>query len=214
MNYLQEELYTNQLIGKTCFISRVKEKNIKCDFSTLHSLVYKVLRKSNTYHNKSDLNKNLSGELMKEYIKRASIKSSGKTPSDKQLLTYYYSLRNHENSSTNFNKISEGNLLLNNYQQIKGDEMDWEESMQLATRYLKDDIVKTIEKFDFDNIVLLQPELLNQKRNKNALEFFLAFRDWSIRHTDWNIFQINKNGEIYCYDKKLNHPVTNSYQVQ
>lgn len=208
MNYYEEAIRTKQLNGKTCFISRVKEKGMVDNFSTLHSLVYKVLKQSNNYPNKEDLNKKLTGGLMKKNIKQAALNTIGESLSDKQILDYYYSIRNYQNTG------EEGDCLLNNYKKIKGDTMDWEESMQLATWYLNEDIVDSIDSFDFDNIVLLHPELLGQKRNKNALDLFLALCQWSIRHTNWNIYYVTQNGECCLYLKGSDQILKNTHPIK
>ena len=197
--YSAGDRLVNNLNGETCFISRLKEQEVNGYFSTMHSLVYKVLRRGNAYRNRENLQEKLSGQLMFNNIRAALTNVLGYTPSNKQVLDYYYNLRTHQNYGTNINLLHNGNSLLETYQEIKNDTMDWEESMQLATWYLKEDIVHSIEKFNFNNVVLLRPELLNQERNKNARDFFLALCEWSERHTDWNIYLITKEESVYRY---------------
>jgi uncharacterized protein YbcV (DUF1398 family) len=199
MDYLKTvEEFTKQLQGRTCTTSRIKEKQVNGYFCTLHSLVYKVLRKSSSDNEVVQLKKRLSGEETFENVQHATASIKG-IYSTRETLRYYYSLRAHQNYGTNISVLEGGTDLLNDYQAIKKDTMDWEESMQLATWYLKNDVVYSIEKFNFDNLVLLRPELLNQARNKNTLDFFKALSEWSSRHKKMNIYYVTSKGKAYIY---------------
>lgn len=203
MNYYQfAEAFANQQKGRTCLISRVKEQsnlNINQSFCTLHSLAYKILRRSNTFQNANCLNGKLSGDSTFNNVKFAIKKSLNEDITEDQALEYYYRLREHQNSGRNINSLQSGATVLHEYQFSKGNTMDWEESMQLATWYLNEEMVHSIDRFDYNNIILLQPDLLKRKSNKNALDFFQAFCKWSDNYTNWNIYLINRKGEVYHY---------------
>jgi hypothetical protein len=150
-SYYYAEKLANRLNGRTCFISR-KHSYVQLtrDFYTLHSLTYKVLRKSNSFSPKS-LNQRLSGELMFQNVKISLEKTFNRKVSKKEVRYYYYKLRKHQNYGQNLNTVNRGLSLLKNYQEIN-DGLDWEESMQLATWYLEQDVVRTLYKFNYKNI--------------------------------------------------------------
>lgn len=184
------------LDGRTCFTSRIKERDFNGYLATLHSLVYKVLRKSNTYNDRDNLQNKLLGKKMYDNVVKAT-SDIGDASTSKIVLDYYYGLRLHQNYGPNLNSLNNGSDFLEKYQSLKGDAMDWEESMQLATWYLKNDIVDSLENFNYDNIILFRPELLDKPWNRNARDFFQALCQWSERHTNLNIYYIYENGEIY-----------------
>jgi hypothetical protein len=200
LNYYFAECLANRFHGKTCFVSRRKKPiNIPLTkpFYTLHSLVYKVLGHNGSFTPET-LKKELTGPEMFQNVKISLEKTLGREVSKEEVLHYYYKLREHQNYGVNISTTDNGLPFLNNYQQThKG--LDWEESLQLATWYLNQDIVTNLHSFNYRNIILVQPELLTEKRNKNALDFFRALCNWSTRHTNWEIYSVTSQGIVYRY---------------
>lgn len=180
-----------QLSGTTCYISRIKdhEANIGSQpFSTFHSIVYKILRRTNIGNNLKTLNALLVGEEMKELVKIALTQLFSQPPTEELFNLYYKHLRNHLNGVTHISTLQYGEQFLVIYENIKRKGLDWEESLQLATWYLENNHVDAIINFKFENLVLLNYDLLLHPRNKNALLFFKALCKWNNRNNAYNIY--------------------------
>lgn len=192
--------FANTLQGRTCFVSRVKKNTNLCaeyPLFTLHQIVYKVLKKSpaETYYTNR-----LAGEFTFSNVENALITVNHSHPDPTKIKKVYYQIRSHKNQITDIQKTIEYKKYLQKYQEFLGDQMDWDDSMQTATWMLNQGNVSSLYKFPYDNIVLVQPELLNLPTNKNAKDFFLSWCEWISNYTKWNVYSIDKNGIAQKYN--------------
>lgn len=184
--------FIENLEGRSCIVSRrhcPKEIVRPDNFFTLHQLVYKVLKISTS-------NFELSGELMFKYVRAALQDTFKVVPSKEKTATYYHSIRNHKNSLSNLRDLPKGLEVLNRYQKSIAEGMDWEDSMQSATWLLNNSHVTSLYKFQFNNIILVQPQLLLSESNKNALDFFFALSNWMENYTRNRVFTIDNQGVV------------------
>jgi hypothetical protein len=194
--FIAEQLINN-LEGRSCIISRKhcpKEIVRPDNFFTLHQLVYKVLKVSAGRFE-------LSGELMIKYVGLALRDIFKTVPPMEKVLTYYYLIREHKNSLSKISELPKGLEVLSHYQKSIAEGMDWEDSLQSASWLLKKGYVNSLYHFQFDNIILVQPQLLGEKKNKNALEFFLALSNWMEDYTRNEVFTVNNQGVVMKFNQ-------------
>jgi hypothetical protein len=189
--------FGNQLEGRSCIISRLhcpEEIERPENYFTLHQIVYKVLKKSSSSFE-------LSGELMLEYVQGAIEEVFNEMPSEETVLKYYLLIRDHKNNSADLVTTSRGLEVLNAYHRKIAEGMDWEDSLRSATWLLKKDSINSLYQFQFDNIILAQPEILKSNNNKNALEFFLALSNWMENYTRHKVFIVSEKGVVWKLNK-------------
>jgi hypothetical protein len=200
--------FINKLRGTSCLISRRKlsqEVVCKYPFFTLHQIVNRVLRKN---FNQGDYFDLLGGFEMYDNVRKALLKILGRDPSKIEVEFALKQIRDHKNSYKDMGTTGHGLKLFNYYQSASRNNMDWEESLQMATRLLKEKRVKNLHNFHYDNIVLVQPELLNKPGNRNALAFFLELCKWLAEKTESSIYVVNNRGKVWQYQNqqfKLNN---------
>lgn len=207
--------FAKYINGSTCLVSRRKQNpNVvnEYPFYTLHQIADRVLRKTsnpNYYVNR------YKGEEMYKNVKYALHKTLGRIPTESEVKNACYQIRGHKNCSMNMNTVENGNQILSHYLSATGDGLDWEESLQIAAWYLNKDIVLTMHKFYFQNIILVQPELLELPSNKNAFNLFMAWCRWLEKYTNSNVYIINNQGVVWHFQNNqfqiFNTPVSSSH---
>lgn len=182
----------DSLEGRSCMISRIncaEEIERPDNYFTLHQVVYKVLKKS-------DSGFELSGELMFKFVRLALQEVFKEFPSKEDVLRYYHLIRGHKNSLQELKNLPKGSEVLSHYQRSIAEGMDWEDSLQSASWLLKNGYITSLYQFKFNNIILVQPQLLLQPRNKNSLAFFLALSTWMEDYTRNRIFVVSNQGVV------------------
>lgn len=185
-------------LEKTCLVSKNNPKGMEKpeNFLTLHQIAWKIIRQKNN----ADIVKKLAGTDMFEFVKEAVKHTFG--VESEYLSKHYYSLiRGHKNNLEHLKVDPKGAEVLANYQNILKDNFDWEDSLQTASLYLKNNLVNTLYKFPYQNIILVSAELLQQSRNKNARQFFLDWCTWMEEYTRCNVFLVNDFGFIFKFEK-------------
>lgn len=183
------------LPGKSCFISRVKhnieQPSAEFPFFTLHSIVGKIIKKG---EKSSFYTSKFSGEDTFNNVKKAV-----KSVTDSTLYVHdtYYKIRAHKNKSFDIRTEDQGAQYLYQYQSHLEDGIDWDDSMQTATWMLKNSPISSLNNFPYQNIILIQPELLGQARNHNAKEFFKTWCEWIEDYTNWNIYIVDNKGNTF-----------------
>ncbi|MEC1524475.1 hypothetical protein P9D43_20950 [Neobacillus niacini] len=188
--------FARTLTEKSCLVSRLHLKGVeRSSYFTLHQIAWKILRRQ---HN-AEIVKKLAGDEMIECVTEALKLTFGTEP-DEQLVSYYYfSIRDHKNNLEILKTLPHGQVILTNYQKVLKDNFDWEDSLQTATWYLKNNMVNALYEFSYENIILVQSELLLLQRNKNAMDFFNAWCTWMEEYTRCNAFLVNNYGYIFKF---------------
>jgi hypothetical protein len=197
--YHAQELAEN-LKGSTCLVSRKRLKpHIICNypFYTLHRISARVLQKTS---NPSYYIDRLAGEEMYRNVRYALTNNLGRIPTEAEVKDSYYQIRNHKNCALNMNTAVNGTQILSQYQKVSGEGMDWEESLQNATWFLNNNYISSLYKFHYQNIILVQPELLEKACNKNAFDLFMAWCKWMPKHTLSKIYVVKNEGMVWQYE--------------
>ena len=164
------------------------------NFFTLHQVAYKVLKKSSSGFE-------LSGELMFEFVEKAVKEVFQVIPSEEEVTKYYRLIRDHKNNLHELKDLPMGFKVLTQYQKNIAEGMDWEDSLQSASWLLNNNYVTDLYKFEFNNIILVQPQMLLAENNKNALDFFLALSTWMEDYTRNSVFTVGEQGIVNVFSR-------------
>jgi hypothetical protein len=212
-SYFVAQRFIQQLCEPTLILSRkhppksiVRPKN----FMTMHSLISRIFEHYRSETNRAHL-LNLAGYEMYSYVKAALTQALGRKPHDDEVKHFYYQLRLHKNGQNSLKQQPNGAFFLSCYNSILQDGLDWDDSFHSAIWMLENDYVTDIKNFRYRNIILVQPDLLEEPRNKYAKKFFYTLCAWIKRHKDWNIFiadqnsvRVYENGKFIIYKKSSN----------
>ena len=186
--------FASSLRGKSCFVSRVKhnvQESAGYPLFSLHQIVGKIIKKGETggyYTNK------FAGESTYTNVENAVMSVTGSTL---HTTDTYYQIRAHKNKSFDIRNAHQGSQFLTHYQNHLQDGLDWDDSMQTATWMLEHSPVSSLNNFSYQNIILVQPELLGQSRNRNAKEFFITWCNWIENYTRWNVYIVNNSNKVF-----------------
>lgn len=197
MSSIRYGLQFADTLEKSILVSRLHLKGVESyKYSTLHRIAWKILRKVND----QGVVKKLAGDEMFQHITEALRLTYGTEPEEGKAEYYYSYIRAHKNNSQILRTLPDGLAILNNYQKVLKHNFDWEDSLQTATWYLKNNMVQALYQFPYQNIILVQSDLLQKYTNKNALDFFNAWCTWMEEYTRWNAFLVNNFGYIFKFN--------------
>ncbi|MFL2072886.1 hypothetical protein ACEN32_11335 [Marinilactibacillus psychrotolerans] len=220
------EKLANRFEGKTHIVARRKmrddngyyhnEKNEVYYFQTFHSLAAKILPRYSTDSVRSKLKTGtLSGDDMNDCIDRAvSIYAAVMELDDIEVKTYYRAIRLYENGSPDtLEGLDGGNEIYNMYQSFMEQKLDWEESIKLATFYLKNDIITSVKDLP-RRYIIMDFNSLADDRNENVALFYEEFHNWCNRNNKKiNFYLVKNNKNIIPYVNGTKHKEVSAEKI-
>lgn len=199
------EKLADSLEGKTHIVSRYKVRdengwyesngNDYC-FYTFHSLVYKVLPMGTEIAEES-----LTGEIMYSMVNQAATTVLNIEQSDEVVRQYYELIRLYSNNHNIdlLESILFGKEVYAEYQYLMTGNLDWEDSVLVATKYLESSLFQA-RKVNVDNLIVLYPEVLFEESNSNVIRFFKSFyRNYSHSGVSINLYLLSENRMVYPF---------------
>ncbi|WP_273836213.1 hypothetical protein [Guptibacillus sedimenti] len=164
---------SSELNGLTGYIGRYYPKTGRPkDFFTLHQLAGKVIYNQYGWGD-------FKGLQMHQFIEVALKNVFGQQPSRESIIFYCDLIRLHKTKTISAEEFPNGKEVLKHYEDLLDSNYDFEDILQHASWLLKNMMVTSLNRFRFKNVILLDPDTLNQPNNRNALDFFNCFSEWA-----------------------------------
>lgn len=185
-------------------------------FQTFHSLAAKVLPKYSTDSVPGILKTGaLSGDSMYDCVDKAvGVYYAVKDLEGADVTAYYKAIRLYENDRIDsLVELEGGYEIYEMYQSFMDRKLDWEESIKLATYYLENDIVTSVEDLP-TRYIIVDADALLEDSNENIGRFYAEFYKWCIRNEKSVIFYLLKNDKkLVPFVNGVRHEEINVYEI-
>jgi|GEM_PF-4182594 len=188
-SYLVAQRLTEQLKQPSVILSRKhppQDVPKPSNFMTFHALIARIIR---SYEKEMQSSKiDLLGGHMYHWVEQALQEIFDRRPTIDEIKTYYSNWRLYKNGSSVSQQLPFWGEFIERYSSFQ-EGLDWESSFHMAIHLLNNDYVSYFDKFYYQNLILVQPELLDYPWNRNAKAFFLSLCSWIERNNKgWNVF--------------------------